>query len=196
MNELKLDCFYSVQAAFRRSMQEFADPMDAELQQWHNTLKLYSGELQALVTLRQTGGKPGVSHHTPACIELQVRCAETDRLQAFYFMEDLTNLIETSLLEVAPGLSLERHFLSPRDLRAHTQHPSVFVPDTIMRMQLAEKVRRAQCPCNQIHAYAYRYTFATTMTKMNCSRMSCASGVTSSHKYSNLASTLVSNSFR
>jgi len=59
----------------------------------------------------------------------------------FYFMEDLANIVEQTVAEVAPGLPLERHFLSPRDLTEQNPSPAVYTPDAVMDMQVKEKVR-------------------------------------------------------
>jgi hypothetical protein len=40
-------------------------------------------------------------------------------LAAIYFLEDLANLVEQTAAEVAPGVSTERHFLSPKHLKEH-----------------------------------------------------------------------------
>lgn len=57
-----------------------------------------------------------------------------------YFLEDIANLVEQTASEVAPGISLERHFLSPKHLKEHKTSPATFPPEEIMAMQQRESL--------------------------------------------------------
>ncbi|EJD74145.1 CAMK/DAPK/DAPK protein kinase, variant [Loa loa] len=120
--------FPRIQVALRRSMHDFQDPMDADLMQWNGCSKMSSGQMEALVRL-----------HGDA-VEIQVRGPSEISTSCFYFLEDITNLVEQTAQEVAPGISLERHFLSPKHLREHLVNPAVYAPETIMAMQQAESL--------------------------------------------------------
>ncbi|KAK6107281.1 Ankyrin repeats (3 copies) family protein [Brugia pahangi] len=120
--------FPRIQVALRRSMHDFQDPMDADLMQWNSCSKMSSGQMEALVRL-----------HGDA-VEIQVRGPCEIATSCFYFLEDITNLVEQTAQEVAPGISLERHFLSPKHLREHFSNPAVYAPETIMAMQQAESL--------------------------------------------------------
>jgi hypothetical protein len=70
----------------------------------------------------------------------QVRGPQEMAASCVYFMEDIANLVEQTASEVAPGISLERHFLSPKHLKEHRPNPSTFLPETIMAMQQHESL--------------------------------------------------------
>ncbi|CAD5206687.1 unnamed protein product [Bursaphelenchus okinawaensis] len=120
--------FSRIQVAMRRSMNDFQDPIDADLQQWSGCSKICSGSMEALVRL-----------HGDA-VEIQVRGPKENVPACVYFMEDLANLVEQTASEVAPGISLERHFLSPKHLAAHRPSPASFPPEEIMAMQQRESL--------------------------------------------------------
>jgi hypothetical protein len=88
---------------------------------------MVSSKLEAL--LRMVGGE---------AIEVQVRGPAERAASCFYFLEDLANLVEQTSMEVAPGIPLERHFLSAKHLREHRPAPAVFPPEQIMEMQQLE----------------------------------------------------------
>lgn len=110
--------------------------MDAELMQWRDCSKLCSGRMEALVSLARIG-----SQREP-CVELIVRGPQDEAASCFYFMEDMANLIEQTASDVAPGLPIERHLLSAKQLAAHEPGPSlaVYSPDAVMDMQRNERV--------------------------------------------------------
>ncbi|GMT01781.1 hypothetical protein PENTCL1PPCAC_23955 [Pristionchus entomophagus] len=120
--------FPRIQVALRRSMHDFQDPMDADLTQWMGCSKLCSGQMEALVRL-----------HGDA-VEVRVRGPADRAMQLFYFLEDIVNLVETTAIEVAPGIGLERHFLSPKHLADHHPSPASFPPEAMMAMQQAEQL--------------------------------------------------------
>lgn len=109
-------------------MQDFQDPMDADLTQWHKCSKMCSGQMEALIRL------------VGDAVEVQVRGPNELAASCFYFMEDIANLVEQTASEVAPGISLERHFLSPADLAEHHNSPAIYAPESIMAMQQRESI--------------------------------------------------------
>uniref|UniRef100_A0A1I8A483 Non-specific serine/threonine protein kinase n=1 Tax=Steinernema glaseri TaxID=37863 RepID=A0A1I8A483_9BILA len=120
--------FPRIQVALRRSMHDFQDPMDADLVQWYGCSKMSSGQMEALVRLRGDA------------VEIQVRGPSELATSCFYFLEDVANLVEQTASEVAPVISLERHFLSPKHLREHVANPATFLPEAIMAMQQQESL--------------------------------------------------------
>uniref|UniRef100_A0A915D171 Death domain-containing protein n=1 Tax=Ditylenchus dipsaci TaxID=166011 RepID=A0A915D171_9BILA len=121
--------FPRIQVAMRRSMRDFQDPMDAELNQWQGCSKMCSGQMEALVRL-----------HGDA-VEVQVRGPAEMAPSCVYFLEDIANLVEQTASEVAPGISIERHFLSPKHLKDHKPAPATFPPEEIMAMQQRESLK-------------------------------------------------------
>ncbi len=79
--------------------------MDADLVQWQGTSKMSSGQMEALVQL------------VGDAVEVQVRGPADLATSCFYFLEDIANLVEQTAAEVAPGIALERHFISPKHLQ-------------------------------------------------------------------------------
>jgi death-associated protein kinase len=108
--------FARLQVAIRRSMNDFSDPMDADLQQYLECSKMVSGKMEALVRLQGDA------------VEIQVRGPNDQSASCVYFLEDIANLIEQTCNEVAPGICLERHFLSPVHLKEHRLQPASFPP--------------------------------------------------------------------
>ncbi|KAI1718149.1 protein kinase domain-containing protein [Ditylenchus destructor] len=121
--------FPRIQVAMRRSMRDFQDPMDAELSQWRGYSKMCSGQMEALIRL-----------HGDA-VEVQVRGPSEMAPSCVYFLEDIANLVEQTASEVAPGISIERHFLSPKHLKEHKPAPATFPPEEIMAMQQRESLK-------------------------------------------------------
>uniref|UniRef100_A0A914M180 Non-specific serine/threonine protein kinase n=2 Tax=Meloidogyne incognita group TaxID=654580 RepID=A0A914M180_MELIC len=120
--------FPRIQVSMRKSMQDFQDSLDAELLQWKGCSKMLSGKMEALVRLIGDS------------VEVQIRGPSSMSNSAIYFLEDLTNLVEQTAAEVAPGISIERHFLSPKHLKEHRTNPASFTPEVIMEMQLNESL--------------------------------------------------------
>ncbi|PAV71110.1 hypothetical protein WR25_11298 [Diploscapter pachys] len=120
--------FPRIQVALRRSMNDFQDPMDADLVQWLNCSKMTSGNKEALIRLHGDS------------VEIRVRGPADRASSCFYFMEDMMNLVEQTAIEVAPGIGLERHFLSPKQLKDHSPSPASFLPETMMTMQQKESL--------------------------------------------------------
>jgi death-associated protein kinase len=73
-------------------------------------------------------------------VEIQVRGPPKMAPSCIYFLEDIAGVIEQTTTEIAPGISLERHFLSPKHLREHVSNPANFPPETIMSMQQKESL--------------------------------------------------------
>jgi death-associated protein kinase len=120
--------FVRLQVGLRRSMNDFSDPMDADLHQYLECSKMSSGKMEALVCLKGDA------------VEIQVRGPPDMSASCVYFLEDIANLVEQTCSEVAPGIALERHFLSPKHLREHRLQPATFPPEVIMAMQQRESL--------------------------------------------------------
>ncbi|CAI5438576.1 unnamed protein product [Caenorhabditis angaria] len=128
MERSLLSTFPRIQVALRRSMNEFQDPMDAELLQWNECSKMSSGLKEALIRL------------VGDAVEIKVRGPQDRATSCFYFLEDLINLVEQTACEVAPGIALERHFISPKHLKEHRDNPALFLPEAMMEMQQKESL--------------------------------------------------------
>uniref|UniRef100_A0A914H7B7 Non-specific serine/threonine protein kinase n=1 Tax=Globodera rostochiensis TaxID=31243 RepID=A0A914H7B7_GLORO len=128
MEQTMQSIFPRIQVALRRSMQDFQDPIEADLAQWRYCSKMLSGKMEALIRL------------VGEAVEIQIRGPPEMATSCIYYLEDLANLVEQTGAEVAPGVSTERHFLSPAHLREHKTSPAMFTPETIMEMQQNESL--------------------------------------------------------
>ncbi|KAJ9574049.1 hypothetical protein L9F63_008575, partial [Diploptera punctata] len=113
--------FPRIQVQLRRTMQNVADP-DSDLYQWFEGSKLCSGLIESLVTLEDDGES----------IEMKVRGPPGSELTCFYFMEELLGIVDQVLLEMSPGLPIEKHVLSAEQLRLHSDLVHCWSPDELM----------------------------------------------------------------
>jgi death-associated protein kinase len=120
--------FPRLQVAMRNQLSDYRDPSEVSLQQWQGISKLMSNKMEALVRLNGDA------------VEIQVRGPPKMAPSCIYFLEDIAGVIEQTTTEIAPGISLERHFLSPKHLREHVSNPASFPPEVIMSMQQKESL--------------------------------------------------------
>ncbi|XP_075209802.1 death-associated protein kinase 1-like [Lycorma delicatula] len=108
------------------------DP-ENDLYQWFRGSKLSSGLLEALITLHEDQG--GTDY-----IEIKVRGPPMSSTLCFFLIEELLSVIDQVLLEMSPGLAVEKHVLSVADLRTHSEPPHCFPPSELM-MALLQPTR-------------------------------------------------------
>ncbi|KRZ49734.1 Death-associated protein kinase dapk-1, partial [Trichinella nativa] len=130
MDHLMRASFLRVQKHLRHCSQFFPNHLKLELSQWHGGCKLTKNSIEAAV----------VNFGKDQGIELRVRGPREFDVECFCFFDDLISLIEQTVAEAAPGLLLERHFLSARDLAQHNSVIQTYPPGQIFAMQLAEGV--------------------------------------------------------
>ncbi|XP_014673693.1 PREDICTED: death-associated protein kinase 1-like [Priapulus caudatus] len=111
-DQLLNSVFARIQVQLRRSLLENHDP-DNDLYQWHGGSKLCSGVLESLITLEGAGE-----------VEVKARGPVDAQLSCFYFLDDVVSVVEAAIVEVCPGLALQRLVLSAADL-AECQGASV-----------------------------------------------------------------------
>ncbi|KAF1770188.1 hypothetical protein GCK72_002006 [Caenorhabditis remanei] len=120
--------FPRIQVALRRSINVYQTAKDTQLYQWSECSKLVSQDREAVI--RMVGD----------AVEIRARGSSKTATPMFYFMEDLITLVEQSAVEVGPGISLERHFISPKHLKEHRENPALFPPEAMMEMQQRESL--------------------------------------------------------
>ncbi|KAK9888307.1 hypothetical protein WA026_000568 [Henosepilachna vigintioctopunctata] len=96
---------------------------DMDLYQWYMGSKLCNVDLESLITLEEG--------NYAQYIEIKVRGPNNSSQCCFYFLEQILHTIFTSISRVCPGLLLERHILSPEDLRMHSKDPFLYNPHII-----------------------------------------------------------------
>ncbi|XP_042240946.1 death-associated protein kinase 1-like isoform X4 [Homarus americanus] len=122
--------YVRLQVQLRRSWQEYPE-RDTDLYQWCSGSKFCSGPLEALLTLEEGG----------EAIELKVRGPPESGPVAFFFMEDLLAMIDQVLVEMCPGLVLEKHVLSADQLTSHSSTVYAWPPADIYTSLLGGGVR-------------------------------------------------------
>ncbi|XP_046679554.1 death-associated protein kinase dapk-1-like [Homalodisca vitripennis] len=125
--------FPRIQIQLRRTVISYRDS-DSDLYQWFHGSKLCSGLIESLVTLES-------SSHTQHSewIEIKVRGPPTTGPVCFFFIEEILDVIDQVLVEMCPGLSVEKHVLSALDLRNHCGASYCFPPDQLMLALLSEE---------------------------------------------------------
>ena len=120
--------FPRLQVQLRRDFVQNHNSADCDLDQWRFGAKYCSGAMEALVTLER--------HET--CLELKCRAPPSQRSDLFFFFEDIYHIVMDALSEMAPGLALERHLLSPKHLQARMPSENVYAypPKDVVRALL------------------------------------------------------------
>ena len=93
-----------VQVQLRRSVARRFE-MDCELYQWCQGSKLECGPLEAII------------EHTEEQIEVIVRGPKGAKKACFFFLEEILGIIDQVLLEMSPGLPMDKYIASSRDLK-------------------------------------------------------------------------------
>ncbi|KAK8380308.1 hypothetical protein O3P69_016726 [Scylla paramamosain] len=122
--------YIRLQVQLRRSWQEYPE-RDTDLYQWCGGSKFCSGPLEALLTVEEGG----------EAIELKVRGPPESGPVAFFFMEDLLAMIDQVLVEMCPGLVLEKHVLSSEQLATHAATVYAWPPADIYTALLSGGVQ-------------------------------------------------------
>lgn len=117
--------FPRIQVQLRRTVQGLSDP-DSDLYQWFEGSKLCSGPIESLITLEEDG----------EAVEMKVRGPAGSELACFYFMEELLGIVDQVLLEMSPGLPIEKHVLSAEQLREHCEEVYCWSPADLMEAVL------------------------------------------------------------
>ena len=111
-----------VQTMIRRSVTR--KPEDLELVQTRGATSLMSPPLEALV------------EHRGDNIQVRVRGPEGSKRACFYFLEEILGIIDQVLLEMSPGLPVDKIILSSADLKAHKSHPMQWTPGHVMKAMM------------------------------------------------------------
>lgn len=128
--------FPHLQAQLRKVTQSW-DLRDSDLYQWWRGSKLCVGPCESIVSLEE---------EDQGCIELRVRGPRGTSSQCAGLFNVILDALDTSIEIVAPGMLLEKHWLSPSQLRdydevIHSWEPSTFLSALIDR-GLAESVMK------------------------------------------------------
>ena len=114
-----------IQTMLRRSVSRKHDD-DTRLIQWRTGSKLQSPPLEALV------------EHRDNQITVKVRGPDGAGRACFYFLEEILGIIDQVLLEMSPGLPVDKLILSSQDLKDHTPSVMTWSPGVVMSVMMKE----------------------------------------------------------
>ncbi len=88
--------------------------------------------MEALITL-----KPSLSSSSSSleedCVEVKVRGRREDAKRCFFFLEEILGVVDQVLLEMSPGLAVDKQVLSTRDLLTHCDFPRIYGSSEVVR---------------------------------------------------------------
>ncbi|XP_011883527.1 PREDICTED: death-associated protein kinase 1-like isoform X2 [Vollenhovia emeryi] len=114
--------FTHLQAQLRKVTQTW-DQSNSDLYQWWRGSKLCLGPCESIITLEE-------EEHSS--VEIQVRGPRGSSAQCFALLSVILDAMDTTIELVAPGMLLERHWLSPSQLREYDEIVHSWAPATII----------------------------------------------------------------
>ncbi|XP_025262413.1 death-associated protein kinase 1-like isoform X4 [Camponotus floridanus] len=125
--------FTHLQAQLRKITQAW-DPMNSDLYQWWRGSKLCLGPCESIITFEE-------EEHS--CVEIQVRGPRSSSAQCFALLSVILDAMDTTIELVAPGMLLERHWLSPSQLREYDEVIHSWTPGTIISALIDKSLEEA-----------------------------------------------------
>ena len=112
-----------VQTMLRRSMDR-KPGSDTSLMQTRVSSSIVSPPLEALV------------EHRGDQVQVRVRGPDGSSRTCFFFLEEILGIIDQVLLEMSPGLPVDKIILSSSDLKVHRSQPMYWSPGYIMKAMM------------------------------------------------------------
>ncbi|GIY19026.1 death-associated protein kinase dapk-1 [Caerostris darwini] len=123
-----------LQVQLRRYSQNHVST-ECVLQQWRQGSNFTCNSIQGQITLGEFGES----------IDVKVRAPSFMRVESFYFLSSLLGIIDSTLVDMCPGLLCERHAISPTQLCQHEiqpiSHPSHSLLNGLLEQGLTGTVR-------------------------------------------------------
>ncbi|KAK0181199.1 hypothetical protein PV327_003502 [Microctonus hyperodae] len=126
--------FPHLQAQLRRITQTW-DPRDSDLYQWWRGSKLCIGPCESIITLEEDD---------QGYIEIRVRGPRGASSQCFALLSVIFDAIDTTVEIVAPALLLERHWLSPSQLRDYDEVLHTWEPAPLLSALIEKNFEEAR----------------------------------------------------
>ncbi|XP_012282069.1 death-associated protein kinase 1 isoform X2 [Orussus abietinus] len=126
--------FPHLQAQLRRITQSW-DPSESDLYQWWRGSKLCAGPCESLVTFEE---------EEQGYIEVRVRGPRGTGAQCSALLGVVLDAIDCSVENVAPGMLLERHWLSPSQLRDYDEVIHSWEPSVLLSALLEKSLEEAR----------------------------------------------------
>ncbi|XP_020291158.1 death-associated protein kinase 1-like isoform X2 [Pseudomyrmex gracilis] len=114
--------FTHLQAQLRKVTQSW-DPTNSDLYQWWRGSKLCLGPCESIITFEE-------EEHS--CVEIQIRGPRGTSAQCFALLSVILDTMDATIELVAPGMLLERHWLSPSQLREYDEVVHSWAPATVI----------------------------------------------------------------
>ncbi|XP_071569767.1 death-associated protein kinase 1 isoform X5 [Temnothorax nylanderi] len=125
--------FTHLQAQLRKITQTW-DPSNSDLYQWWRGSKLCLGPCESIITFEE-------EEHS--CVEIQVRGPRGSSAQCFALLSVILDAMDTTIELVAPGMLLERHWLSPSQLREYDEIVHSWAPATVISALIGKGLEEA-----------------------------------------------------
>ncbi|XP_014603957.1 PREDICTED: death-associated protein kinase 1-like isoform X5 [Polistes canadensis] len=125
--------FPHLQAQLRKITQTW-DPSNSDLYQWWRGSKLCVGPCESIVTFEE---------EEQSCIEIRVRGPCGSSAQCFGLFSVILDAVNATLDLVAPGMLLEKHWLSPSQLQGYSDVIHSWEPATIVSALIDKNLEEA-----------------------------------------------------
>ncbi|XP_078424344.1 death-associated protein kinase 1 isoform X2 [Cetorhinus maximus] len=117
--------FHKVQVNLCRWIHQQNSEGELDVRLWTNGSKISNKGTEVLVLL--------VNHGQG--VEVQVRGSETEKIKCFMFLDSICSVIDNLMATTLPGLLTVKHYLSPQQLREHSEPVMVYQPRDFFRAQ-------------------------------------------------------------
>uniref|UniRef100_A0A0A9YKM0 Death-associated protein kinase 1 n=1 Tax=Lygus hesperus TaxID=30085 RepID=A0A0A9YKM0_LYGHE len=125
-----LHCIFPrLQIELRRTVLGYYD-WQSDLYQWLGGSKMCFGAIESLITFEKDCDNGEES------IDVKVRGPTGTGKNCFLFLEELLGIIDMVMLDVVPGLLIEKYLMSAYDLRTHVNPVYCYPPDMLMKASL------------------------------------------------------------
>ncbi|GCB80407.1 hypothetical protein scyTo_0016192, partial [Scyliorhinus torazame] len=117
--------FHKVQVNLCRWIHQQNSEGELDVRLWTNGSKISNKGTEVLVLL--------VNHGQG--VEVQVRGSETEKIRCFMFLDSICSVIDNLMASTLPGILTVKHYLSPQQLREHSELVMVYQPRDFFRAQ-------------------------------------------------------------
>ncbi|KAK2583611.1 hypothetical protein KPH14_009552 [Odynerus spinipes] len=125
--------FPHLQAQLRKITQTW-DPSNSDLYQWWRGSKLCVGPCESIITFEE---------EEQSCIEVRVRGPRGSSAQCFGLLSIIMDAVSATLDFVAPGMLLEKHWLSPSQLQEYSDVIHSWEPATMVSALIDKNLEEA-----------------------------------------------------
>ena len=127
--QILLSIFSRLQISLRLVIRGHPDYEICEILNWFKGTKLSVGPIEALIT----------SNPIAEAIEVKVRGPKQMRTESFLLMEDILNIIESTISEICSGFAFDKTYLSPQELSQHKENITYYSSYSILKALLSSE---------------------------------------------------------